>query len=334
MRFEEKYALLQDMIEKALTRHISMIKAPEPLLGAMRYSLLAGGKRIRPALLLAACEMAGGDMADAMPFAVAIEMIHTYSLIHDDLPAMDDDDFRRGRPTNHKVYGEGMAILAGDGLLSLAFETMLQSAQTVRHIRAMRRIAKAAGVSGMVAGQCVDMAGQRADADQLESIHHHKAADLMIGVQKAEGDQLDYAHDRKTAGLTIGAQTADAGTLEYIHLHKTADLMVGAVTAGLMLAGATDAGLSAGEKYALSLGLAFQINDDLLDVLGDEKTMGKRKGMDEKKGKLTWPGFYGVEASVQEAEKQREAAIRALSVFGENAAFLVELAAVLGKRSS
>ncbi len=171
-------------VESALAACMDRCAAPEPLLGAMRYSLLAGGKRLRPVMLLGACEMGGGGTESALPFACALEMIHTYSLIHDDLPAMDDDDFRRGKPTNHKVYGEGMAVLAGDGLLSYAFETMLGAAETPAHIAAMRRIAIAAGTGGMLAGQCADLTSEKSHTggpEELSYIHLHKTADLFIG---------------------------------------------------------------------------------------------------------------------------------------------------------
>lgn len=197
MNFEARYAELKHAVEEMLADCLNACGSPEPLLGAMRYSLLAGGKRIRPVLLLAACDMAGGNWREALPFAAGLEMIHTYSLIHDDLPAMDDDDLRRGMPTNHKVYGEGMAVLAGDGLLSLAFETMLEATDSPWHIRAARRIAKAAGVRGMVAGQCMDIACEQkatGGAEELSYIHLHKTADLFIGAVTA-GFSLAEASD-------------------------------------------------------------------------------------------------------------------------------------------
>lgn len=198
MSYEGIYDAYLRKIEAALGQAMDWSDAPEPLRGAMRYSLMAGGKRLRPVLLLAACEMAGGDVDAALPYACAMEMIHTYSLIHDDLPAMDDDDLRRGRPTNHKVYGEGIAILAGDGLLSLAFEGMLEASSTMPQIQAMRRIAKAAGVTGMVAGQALDLtceATHEGGEDELRYIHRHKTADLFIGAV--------------TAGLYLGGASED-----------------------------------------------------------------------------------------------------------------------------
>lgn len=188
MTYQARHDAYREMVEDALHRAMDASGAPEPLQSAMRYSLLSGGKRLRPVMLLAACEMGGGEAAQALPYACALEMIHTYSLIHDDLPAMDDDDMRRGRPTCHRVYGEGMALLAGDGLLSLAFETMLNTAVSAEHVDAARRIARAAGARGMVAGQCVDIVSEangKGGAREVDYIDLHKTADLFIGAVTA-----------------------------------------------------------------------------------------------------------------------------------------------------
>ena len=179
------YAEYLQLVEDALSKQLASLgQIPDKLFEAMDYSLSAGGKRLRPVLLLAACDTLGGDLDEALPFACALEMIHTYSLIHDDLPAMDNDDLRRGRPTNHKVYGEGMAILAGDGLLHAAMELMLRSAVRMgdlRGIRAAEAIARRAGVTGMVAGQVMDVTGEGSTPtlDKVEYIHLHKTADLL-----------------------------------------------------------------------------------------------------------------------------------------------------------
>lgn len=267
---------------------------PQPLRSAMRYSLLLPGKRIRPVLLLAAYHLIRDDFESVLPFACALEMIHTYSLIHDDLPAMDNDALRRGKPTNHRVFGENMAILAGDGLLNLAYETMLSSAFMQTHpvegLRAAREIAVRAGVSGMIAGQTLDV--------------------------KLEG----HVPTRES--------------VRYIHLHKTADLLTAPMTAGLMLAGANEEQLEAGRAYGCGLGLAFQIEDDLLDLEGDVKKLGKETGMDAQRGKMTWPAVYGVERSHEDAEKAVSSAIEAIGAFGEKAAFLREVAAQTLVRSA
>jgi len=221
-----------------------------------------------------------------LPFACALEMIHTYSLVHDDLPAMDDDKLRRGKPTNHLVYGENMAILAGDGLLNLAYETMLSAPicmdEPANALRAANEIACRAGVRGMIAGQTLDV--------------------------KLEGSQPNRERVR------------------YIHLHKTADLLTAPVTAGLMLAGATAEQIEAGRIYGRSVGLAFQIIDDLLDIQGDVTALGKDTGMDAQRGKMTWPSVCGVEQSAKDAADAVEEAVNAISIFGEKAAFLKEIA--------
>ncbi len=259
---------------------------PQPLRSAMRYSLLLPGKRLRPVLLLAAYHLVRDDWERALPFACAMEMIHTYSLIHDDLPAMDDDALRRGKPTNHRVFGEAVAILAGDGLLNLAYETMLSAPIAAERpeqaVRAAGEIARRAGVCGMIAGQ--------------------------------------------TADVTLEGHAPTAESVRYIHLHKTADLLTAPVVAGLMLAGATEAQLEAGRAYGRGIGLAFQIVDDLLDLEGDVSLLGKETGMDAQRGKQTWPAAFGVERSRQDAGKAIEQAVQALSPFGERGAYLRELA--------
>ena len=261
-------------------------EVPQPLRSAMRYSLLLPGKRIRPVLLLAAYHLLRDDWQEAVPFACALEMIHTYSLIHDDLPAMDDDALRRGKPTNHRVYGEAMAILAGDGLLNMAYETMLAAPLTQkapeRALPAIREIAERAGVRGMVAGQVLD--------------------------------------------VTMEGQPPRKDIVRYIHLHKTADLLTAPLTAGLMLAGADEAQLELGRRCGRGLGLAFQIEDDLLDLEGDVKLLGKDVGMDAQRGKMTWPAVAGVEQAHQDARQAVEDAAAAMESFGERGKFLTELA--------
>ena len=260
-------------VENALAPMLrSLGEIPEPLLEAMRYSLEAGGKRLRPVMLLAACDMAGGDTAAALPFACALEMIHTYSLIHDDLPAMDNDDLRRGKPTNHKVFGENLAILAGDGLLNAAAELMARAAfrmGDLRGIRAMEIIMRHAGVTGMIAGQ---------------------VRDVLSGGMEPREDLVSY-----------------------IHSHKTADLLEAPMEAGLALAGAEEEQIRAGRDYGFHLGLAFQMTDDLLDVLGDTKLMGKNTGMDAEQDKMTWVALRGIEGTEKDALEQTELASAALA---------------------
>ena len=288
------YQEYHQMIENALSAQLASLGyIPEQLFEAMDYSLCAGGKRLRPVLLLAACDTLGGDLAEALPFACALEMIHTYSLIHDDLPAMDDDAFRRGKPTNHKVYGEGVAILAGDGLLNMAYETMLSAPVTLDRpaeaVAAMEEIARRAGVRGMIAGQALD--------------------------------------------VTLEGQPPRAEYVEYIHEHKTADLLTAPIVAGLKLAGATEEQLEAGRLYGLNLGLAFQITDDLLDLEGDVNLMGKEAGMDAQRGKMTWPAVFGAEQAREDAKRCVDKAIDALSCFGKKADKLRALAAgIIGRK--
>ena len=263
---------------------------------AMKYSLTAGGKRLRPVLLLAACEFAVGDINRALPYACAIEYIHTYSLIHDDMPEMDNDDLRRGMPTNHKMFGNAMALLAGDGLLSTAFEVMHKdellyfddSAKLKRRIRATYEISKYCGCRGMVAGQVADI--------------------------EAEGKQCSKE------------------MLDYIHINKTAALIMAAVRAGAHLGGADDQMMEALTLYAENLGLAFQIVDDILDVVGDEATLGKKTGADLENNKSTYPALYGLEASQQRLLELTENAVNALADYYDNAEFFTQLVKDLAVR--
>ncbi len=263
---------------------------------SMKYSLTAGGKRLRPVLLLAACEFAGGDIYEAMPYACAMEYIHTYSLIHDDLPAMDNDDLRRGLPTNHKVYGEALAILAGDGLLSSAFEAINKDMmlyfdepeKMTRRIKAAYEIAKGAGCRGMVAGQVSDI----------------------------EGENMQYSNEM----------------LEYIHINKTGALIKSAVRAGLYLGKPTGQMLSDLDKYSENLGLAYQIADDILDVIGNPEELGKATGSDQKKHKNTYTSINGMEASVNRLKELTDNAVEALAPYYDNAEFFRNLVLKLADR--
>ena len=267
---------------------------PQPLKSAMQYSLLLPGKRLRPILLLLAYQLISDDWENVIHFACAVEMIHAYSLIHDDLPALDNDEFRRGKPTNHRVYGENMAILAGDGLLNYAYETMLSSPICRRNpsqaLKAIAEISRRAGVKGMIAGQVLDV--------------------------KSEGKSLD------------------AKKLLYIHTHKTADLITAPLVAGILLANGSKDEVCAITTYGTQLGLAFQIIDDILDIQGDSSLLGKQTGMDEARGKQTWPALFGLEQAKQDATSCVEKAISALSIFGSNASDLKELATNMLSRTN
>jgi geranylgeranyl diphosphate synthase type II len=286
-------------IDEALVRFLPVAPdSPAPLHAAMRYSLLAGGKRLRPILTLAAAETVGGERAIplALPAACAIEFIHTYSLIHDDLPAMDDDSLRRGRPTNHVVHGEGMAILAGDGLLTEAFVLMANEPRdpelAPRKLRAIATVAAAAGPAGMVGGQVLD----------LEA---------------------------------VGAASAfDPASLQDMHARKTGALIRASASAGAIMAGGGDEAIRAVEEYGRHLGLAFQIVDDILDVEGESKDLGKTAGKDAKAGKPTYPSLYGLDASRRLADEQMNSAIAALTSAGLQPGRLGDIATWVVKRTN
>jgi len=265
----------------------SLAGIPPLLLEAMRYSLLAGGKRLRPILVMAAAELFGAPAARVLPTACALEMIHTYSLIHDDLPCMDDDDLRRGRPTNHKVYGEATAILAGDALLTLAFELLARQGEvegiTPEQVaRVVAEVAMGAGPAGMVGGQVEDLSWEEKEASVAQ--------------------------------------------LQRIHLLKTGALFRAALRCGAILAGATEEEIRLLDTYAYHFGLAFQIQDDVLDVIGDTAKMGKAAGRDERRHKNTYVNHFGLEGARQRAREEVAAAKEALRPFGERGAILAALA--------
>ena len=266
------------------------------LFESMKYSLMAGGKRIRPVLLLAACDFCGGKIEEAIPYACAIEYIHTYTLIHDDLPCMDNDDLRRGVPTNHKVYGDAVATLAGDGLQSAAYEAMQRDmllylddpAALKKRIRAAYEITKGCGCRGVVAGQIADM----------------------------------EAEDKNCS----------PEMLDFIHLNKTAAMIVAAIRAGAALGKPDPKMLENLTIYAENLGLAFQICDDILDVVGNAEEMGKKTGMDQEKKKSTYPSIYGLEKSRQRLTDLTDTAVDALSSYYDNAEVFNKLARQLETR--
>jgi geranylgeranyl diphosphate synthase type II len=289
-----EYCHLQaNQIDDALKRFIPSEETYPPVIfEAMRYSLFAGGKRLRPILLMAAADAVGGDGGQFLHVASGLEMIHTYSLIHDDLPAMDDDDYRRGKLTNHKVFGEGIAILAGDALLTAAFEVMLSQPDVKAEVllKVVREVAVAAGALGMVGGQTVDMI--------------------------SEGKIIDRA------------------TLKFMHESKTGALFKVAVRAGALLAGASAHQVELLSEYAEQFGLAFQITDDILDVVGSEEKIGKPIGSDSKNAKVTYVTLYSLEGAKKMAKEAVERSLSALSSFGNEATVLRKLVNFLMIRES
>ena len=274
MEFKQCLKEKASFVEKVLKEYMPKEEGyQKTVIEAMNYSLSAGGKRLRPILTLEACKIVGGNEDEAIPFAIAIEMIHTYSLIHDDLPALDNDDLRRGRPTNHKVYGEAMGILAGDALLNYAFEVMLAGSinkeNPEKYLKAINEIAKGAGIYGMIGGQVVDVESEN---------------------KQIEKEKLDY-----------------------IHMNKTAAMMVGCMRAGATIGGANSEQMEEITKYAKNIGLSFQIVDDILDIVGDEAKLGKKVGSDIENHKSTYPSLLGLDKSkeiahnlIDEAKKSIE----------------------------
>jgi geranylgeranyl diphosphate synthase type II len=282
------------LIEKALVEELQEDKALDPTLcESMKYSLTAGGKRLRPILVMAAADAIGAKGTDFIHIACAIEMIHTYSLIHDDLPAMDNDDYRRGKLTNHKVYGDGMAILAGDALLTQAFEVMLRQDNLPADVllKVVREMSIGAGPNGMVGGQAIDL--------------------------EAEGKQKSLSLDE----------------LKKMHAGKTGALFRAAIRSGAIIAGASDKELAALTTYADCFGLAFQITDDILDVIGDEAVIGKPVGSDERNDKSTYVSLTSLEEAKKLAADTVAEAVKALEMFGDKATFLRELVEYLLKRN-
>ena len=284
------------LVDKALQKFM-----PNPsglasdVIKAMNYSLFAGGKRIRPILCIAGAEAVGGSADNVVPVACAIEFIHTYSLIHDDLPVMDNDDFRRGKPTNHKVFGEAIALLAGDGLLTLAFNLMAgygaeKKVEKKALLRVIDLIASAAGYKGMVGGQVVD--------------------------------------------ITYEGKEPDPNVVEYIHRHKTAALIAASVTAGNILAGGNKDEEKSINRYGQQIGLAFQIADDILNIEGDKKVMGKGIGSDKERGKITYPSVFGTAESKTIQKELIKNAIDSLKRFDTRAEPLRDLARYIIERKT
>ena len=282
-----------DFIDGYLDKYLEKKDNPQSIIyDAMRYSVFAGGKRLRPILMLNICKMCGGDIDEVIPFACALEMIHTYSLIHDDLPAMDNDDLRRGIPTSHKKFGEATAILAGDALLNKAFEVVssYKGKQTERAMKAINILSVSSGTEGMIGGQIVDILSE---------------------------------------GKTI---TLDE--LRYLHLNKTGAIIRSACVIGAVMSGASEEEIKAVDGFAQNLGIAFQIQDDILDVTGTEEELGKPIGSDAEENKNTYVSLMGIERSKELAEEYSDSAKKSLDIFGSKADFLKQFTDYLTDRRS
>ena len=318
-------------VEEALAKYLTTDgglggECPPRLREAMSYSLLAGGKRLRPVLVLMACESCGGNSEAALPAACAIEMIHTYSLIHDDLPAMDDDDFRRGTRTNHKVFGEALAILAGDALLTLAFEVTARDVRPSAVAAACcADLAFAAGACGMVGGQVADLEAEAISesppglswSNRASALLPKEQVDLIEG--EAEEQVVQKPDSTKTSSVG-GTSTSEASLLSHlqsIHRRKTGRLIRSALTMGGRIAQTDVATLGTLDHYGTCIGLAFQIADDVLDVTGSQDKLGKGVGKDAGLGKLTYPGLIGLERSQQLARDLIDEACLAIAPWGE-----------------
>jgi len=295
-RIEQYLDEKKSLIEKALQKfmpHASGLAGN--VIESMNYSLFAGGKRLRPILCIAGAEAVGGSADDVLAVACALELIHTYSLIHDDLPVMDNDDYRRGKPTNHKVFGEAVALLAGDGLLALSFNLMARlglerNIEKAVLLQTMDLISTAAGYKGMVGGQTVDISYEGKDSDPA--------------------------------------------VVEYIHRHKTGALIAAAVTSGAILAGGSEEEARSLNRYGQQIGLAFQIADDILNIEGDSDILGKGIGSDKKRGKMTYPAVFGITESKRIQEELIDHAIEALKGFDDKADPLRDIARYIIKRKT
>jgi geranylgeranyl diphosphate synthase, type II len=280
------------LMDEALEQSIPVVY-PEKIYNAMRYSLTAGGKRLRPILCLATCELTGGTVDMALPTACALEMIHTMSLIHDDLPAMDNDDYRRGKLTNHKVFGEDIAILAGDGLLAYAFEYVAVHTRNVppaQLLKVVARLGNAVAATGLVGGQVVDLESE-------------------------------------------GMKDVTVETLNFIHSHKTGALLEASVISGALLTSTDEHGLQQLTTFARNIGLAFQIIDDVLDITATQAELGKTAGKDLKAQKATYPSLWGIDESRRQAKKLVDEAKAELATFGERAIPLMAIADFITARS-
>jgi geranylgeranyl diphosphate synthase type II len=325
--FNEYLSKKAKEIEASLKREISLIKnAPQIITDAMSYSLNADGKRIRPALLNMTAEAFGLKRTDSMPAACALEMLHTYSLIHDDLPVMDNDDLRRGKPTNHKVFGEDLALLAGDALLTYAFEILsrLPANKNIKPANALKAaniIASCAGASGMIGGQTADIF-----AEGILEGKSKRAAKLSLRGKRP----VYYLLPKETK------EVCAAALLDYIHKNKTGALISAAVLSGAALAGANEKDFNNMKRYSRAIGFAFQVVDDILDATASVKRLGK-SASDAKNKKLTYVSLYGLEESKKAARKACESAVKVLdaikTVNKSRLEYLHDLARFIIKRS-
>ncbi|NLK63894.1 MAG: polyprenyl synthetase family protein [Tissierellia bacterium] len=292
MEFKNWFKEKVNIIDEYLGQVIEAKENPQKkIYEAMNYSLLSGGKRLRPVFFLGAYELFKDDIKEALPFACSMEMIHTYSLIHDDLPAMDNDDYRRGKLSNHKKFGEATAILAGDGLLNKAYEIGLEAAiklRSINAIKALKTIADSSGTEGMIGGQVIDM-------------------DCEVKISSIE-------------------------ELKHMYALKTGAIIKSSVTAGAILAGANEEEIRTLGTYAQKIGLAFQIEDDILDITSTQEKLGKAIGSDAANNKITYLTFKSIDEAKKDIEKFTEEAIESLSIFGDRAIYLIELAKYLTRR--
>ncbi len=285
-KFQKEYNQTKDYFEQKMMSTIenSLNDAPEILTKAMRYSMETGGKRIRPVLMLQVAKIFGGDFENIIPLAISLEYIHTYSLIHDDLPCMDNDEVRRGKPTNHMLFGEDIALLAGDGLLNLAMETALNGADSLKndllsaYVKAMNILFSAAGANGMIGGQVVDLLSENKEIDDM--------------------------------------------TLHYIHTHKTGALINAAVLCGGIMAKVDATIYTVLKRYSDIIGLAFQIRDDILDVEGDPEVFGKTIGSDVANHKTTYVTLYGIQGAKEKLKELKEEGLELMKKLEEDTSFL------------
>ena len=330
--FQDYFAQLKTQVDDALQRQLEAQDWPAPLKTAVEYSLMAAGKRLRPVLVLMSTDVCAGSVAEALPAACAIEMIHTYSLIHDDLPSMDDDDLRRGRPTSHVVFGEALAILAGDALLTLAFET-LSTAPTSASVTVdcLRVLGTAAGGRGMVGGQVLDLEAERGVFSGTIASANLKNREVS-SANSAQTAVGEVASPPDCSIPSSGENVFHVEQLIQIHRMKTGALINAALQLGAAVAAAPSDQRESLQNYGAGIGLAFQIADDLLDVTGNDDRLGKETGRDKELGKLTYPSLIGIEASRQKAVTLVQDACDALRPFGAKADHLVQLAQFIVER--